>query len=385
MANSLTFGIVAGEKSGDILGASLIIEMRRRYPNARFIGIGGSNMIDAGCESLFDIERLSVMGFIEPLGRLPELFRIKATLTKHFTANPPDAFIGIDAPDFNLRLEAPLREANIKTVHYVSPSVWAYREKRIFSIKKAVDLMLTLFPFETQIYHDHDIKAKFVGHPLADQINFDDRKPQNRADFGLSAEDLVVALMQGSRSGEMNRLAPTFFAAAIQARQENPALTYLIPASSSDTRLLISQKLKEVGLIDDSSFRLVDNSHNAMSAADFVLMASGTATLEALLLRRPMIICYKLASLTYFLASSMVKIPNVGLRNLLAGERIVPEYMQDQVTVDTLTSEILRFAAGGKATESMLAKFEEIHHMLRLNASKASVDAILELLGRGED
>ncbi len=384
MANSLTFGIVAGEKSGDILGASLIIEMRRRYPSAQFIGIGGSKMIEAGCQSLFDIERLSVMGFIEPLGRLPELFRIKARLRQYFIANPPDAFIGIDAPDFNLRLEVELHAANIKTVHYVSPSVWAYREKRIYSIKKAVDLMLTLFPFETQIYHDHAIKAKFVGHPLADQIDFEDRKQQSRAELGLSAKDLVVALMPGSRAGEINRLAPTFFAAAIQARQENPGLTYVIPVSSSDTRLLINQKLKEVGLIDDSSFQLVDNSHVAMSAADFVLMASGTATLEALLLRRPMIICYKLASLTYFLASRMVKIPNVGLPNLLAGERIVPEYMQDQVTVDTLTAEILRFAVGGSATESMLAKFGDIHRMLRLNASKASVDAILELLGRGE-
>lgn len=384
MADSLTFGIVAGEKSGDILGASLIKAMRQRHPNATFVGIGGSQMIEAGCESLFDMERLSVMGFIEPLGRLPELFRIKAKLRQYFIANPPDAFIGIDAPDFNLRLETELRQAHIKTVHYVSPSVWAYREKRIFTIKKAVDLMLTLFPFETQIYEDHGIGVKFVGHPLADEIDFEDRKQRSRTELSLEPNDLVVALMPGSRTGEINRLAPTFFAAAIQAQQQNPALKFVIPCSSSDSRILVGHKLKEIGLIDDASFQLIDSSHRAMSAADFILMASGTATLEALLLRRPMIICYKLASLTYFLASRMVKIPSVGLPNLLAGERIVPEYMQSQVTVETLTSEILRFAAGSDASESMLATFEAIHRMLRLNASQTAVDAIMEMIGGGK-
>jgi lipid-A-disaccharide synthase len=380
MADSLTFGIVAGEKSGDILGASLIREMCQRYPDAKFIGIGGSQMIEAGCSSLFDLERLSVMGFIEPLGRLPELFRIKAKLRQYFTANPPDAFIGIDAPDFNLRLESELRHAKIKTVHYVSPSVWAYREKRIFTIKKAVDLMLTLFPFETQIYQDHGVKAKFVGHPLADQIDFEDRRQQSRTELALSSKGTVVALMPGSRAGEINRLAPVFFEAAIRALQENPGLKFVIPCSSSDTRLLVGQRLKQIGLLDSESFQLTDSSHRAMSAADFVLMASGTATLEALLLRRPMIICYKLASLTYFLASRMVKIPNVGLPNLLAGQRIVPEYMQAEVTEETLTAEILHFAAGGEATESILAKFAEIHHMLRRNASGQAADAIMEML-----
>jgi lipid-A-disaccharide synthase len=380
MANSLTFGIVAGEKSGDILGSGLILEMRRRYPDAKFVGIGGTQMIEAGCVSLFELERLSVMGFVEPLGRLPELFRIKSSLRQYFAKNPPDAFIGIDAPDFNLRLEAELRQAKIKTVHYVSPSVWAYREKRIFKIKKAVDLMLTLFPFETQVYQDHSIKATCVGHPLADQIDFEDRKPHSRAKLGLSPSDTVVALMPGSRAGEINRLAPIFLAAAIRALQEDSTLKFVIPCSSSDTRLLVGQKLQQIGLLDSESFQLTDSSHGAMSAADFVLMASGTATLEALLLRRPMIICYKLASLTYFLASRMVKIPNVGLPNLLAGERIVPEYMQAAVTEETLAAEILRFAAGGEATESILAKFDEIHHMLRRNASHQAVNAIMEML-----
>ncbi len=380
MSEPLTFGIVAGEKSGDMLGASLIREMRRRHPDAKFLGIGGSQMIAEGCESLFNIERLSVMGFIEPIGRLPELFSIKAALRERFIAMRPTAFIGIDAPDFNLRLERELHQAGIKTVHYVSPSVWAYREKRIYSIKQSVDLMLTLFPFETQIYEQHQVPVKFVGHPLADQIDFEDRKMQCRGKYGLAADDLVVALMPGSRAGEISRLAPTFFAAAIKALEQNVRLSYLIPCSSPDAQILVAQKLKEIGLLEDTNFKLVDSSHDAMSAADFVLMASGTATLEALLLRRPMIICYKLASLTYFLASRMVKVPSVGLPNLLAGERLVPEYIQNQVTEDVLTAEILRFAQGLEAQGAMLDKFESIHRSLRLNASQQAVDAILEMV-----
>lgn len=380
MSRTLTFGIVAGEKSGDILGASLIKEMRSRYSNVQFVGIGGEEMIAAGCESLFPMERLSVMGFIEPLGRLPELFSIKRQLVERFVANPPDAFIGIDAPDFNLRLELELKTANIKTVHYVSPSVWAYRAKRIFKIKKAVDLMLTLFPFETQIYVEHGIPVKFVGHPLADQIGFDDRKSVQRKSLGLSDDDSVIALMPGSRSGEINRLAPVFFAAAIQALQRHSNVKFLIPYSSADSKIIIQQKLDEVGLLSLENFQLVDSSHRAMSASDFVVMASGTATLEALLLRRPMIICYKLASLTYALASRMVKIPHVGLPNLLASKELVPEYMQSAVTVDAIGNEIDQFLAKPEASRQILKTFDVIHRQLRLGASATACDSIEALL-----
>ncbi len=381
MSKPLIFGIVAGEKSGDILGASLILEMRKRHPDAQFVGIGGDAMIAAGCQSMFEMDRLSVMGFVEPLGRLPELFGIKRQLREYFVANPPLAFIGIDAPDFNLRLESELHNAGIKTVHYVGPSVWAYRAKRIVAIKKAVDLMLTLFPFETQIYKDHGIKVACVGHPLADQIGFTDAKQQVRAELGIDQDAKVIALMPGSRSGEINRLAPIFFGAAIKSLQRNPSLRFLIPCSSADNRRLIGDIMRQLGLLSGEQFCLLDDSRQAMSAADFVVMASGTATLEALLLRRPMVICYKLAALTFAIASKMVKIPNVGLPNLLAGKRLVPEYLQGQVTVDAVSGEIIKFVSEPESTAAMLKEFTSIHKRIRLGASAQAVNAIESLVG----
>ena len=381
MSKPLSFGIVAGEKSGDILGASLILEMRKRHPDVEFVGIGGDDMIAAGCRSMFEMDRLSVMGFVEPLGRLPELFGIKRQLREYFIANPPLAFIGIDAPDFNLRLESELHNVGIKTVHYVGPSVWAYRAKRIVAIKKAVDLMLTLFPFETQIYKDHDIKVACVGHPLADEIGFTDAKEQTRSELGIAQDAKVIALMPGSRSGEITRLAPIFFGAAIKSLQRNPSLRFLIPCSSADNRRLVGDIMRQLGLLSGEQFCLLDDSRQTMSAADFVVMASGTATLEALLLRRPMVICYKLAALTFAIASKMVKIPNVALPNLLAGKLLVPEYLQGQVTVDAVSDEIIKFVSEPESTAAMLKEFTTIHKRIRLGASVQAVNAIESLVG----
>jgi lipid-A-disaccharide synthase len=381
MSKPLSFGIVAGEKSGDILGASLILEMRKRHPDVEFVGIGGDDMIAAGCRSMFEMDRLSVMGFVEPLGRLPELFGIKRQLREYFIANPPLAFIGIDAPDFNLRLESELHNVGIKTVHYVGPSVWAYRAKRIVAIKKAVDLMLTLFPFETQIYKDHDIKVACVGHPLADEIGFTDAKEQTRSELGIAQDAKVIALMPGSRSGEITRLAPIFFGAAIKSLQRNPSLRFLIPCSSADNRRLVEDIMRQLGLLSGEQFCLLDDSRQTMSAADFVVMASGTATLEALLLRRPMVICYKLAALTFAIASKMVKIPNVALPNLLAGKLLVPEYLQGQVTVDAVSDEIIKFVSEPESTAAMLKEFTTIHKRIRLGASVQAVNAIESLVG----
>jgi|TARA_B110000483_G_scaffold242323_1_gene327845 lipid-A-disaccharide synthase len=381
MSKPLFFGIVAGEKSGDILGASLILEMRKRHPDVEFVGIGGDDMIAAGCRSMFEMDRLSVMGFVEPLGRLPELFGIKRQLREYFIANPPLAFIGIDAPDFNLRLESELHNVGIKTVHYVGPSVWAYRAKRIVAIKKAVDLMLTLFPFETQIYKDHDIKVACVGHPLADEIGFTDAKEQTRSELGIAQDAKVIALMPGSRSGEITRLAPIFFGAAIKSLQRNPSLRFLIPCSSADNRRLVEDIMRQLGLLSGEQFCLLDDSRQTMSAADFVVMASGTATLEALLLRRPMVICYKLAALTFAIASKMVKIPNVALPNLLAGKLLVPEYLQGQVTVDAVSDEIIKFVSEPESTAAMLKEFTTIHKRIRLGASVQAVNAIESLVG----
>ncbi len=380
MTDPLRIGIVAGEKSGDILGASLIQELKNLYPDAEFIGIGGPDMMEAGCQSIVPMDRLSVMGFIEPLGRLPELFSIKRQLESLFIANPPAVFVGIDSPDFNLRLEATLKQHNIRTVHYVSPSVWAYREKRIHKIKRAVDLMLTLFPFETEIYKQHGVAVECVGHPLADQIDFTDRKSQHRAQLELQDTDQVVALLPGSRGSEISRLAPTFLSAALECLQQLPGLKFLVPFSGVEARTRLEEQFKSASIMGHDQFKLVDDSQVAMSAADLVVLASGTATLEAMLLRRPMVVNYRLAALTYALASRIVKVPHIALPNLLSGKRLVPEYIQDDVTVSNLRAEILSFFDGDQSTDDLLSEFQTLHEALRKNASVTAATAISTLI-----
>lgn len=380
MSKAPVFGIVAGEKSGDILGAGLMMALREKYPDAEFIGIGGPDMIALGFQSLFPMERLSVMGFVEPLGRLPELFAIKKQLRKYFSANPPAAFIGIDSPDFNLRLEEELKQQNIKTVHYVSPSVWAYRKKRIYKVMRSVDLMLTLFPFETAVYERHNVPVKCVGHPLADTIGFENKKQLCREQLGLEADDAVVALMPGSRSGEIKRLAPVFLSAALESLQDHPQLRFLLPYSSASNKALLHTMLKNNGVFSGDQFKLVDDSHAAISAADLVVLSSGTATLETLLLRRPMIVGYKLAAATYAIASRLVKIPFVALPNLLAGRQLVPEYIQHKLTTETVRADIVKFMDKPESHEPLMQEFEKIHRSLRLDASAQAAAAIFALL-----
>lgn len=380
MAHQIRFAIVAGEQSGDTLGAGLIAALRSLYPEAEFIGIGGPKMIAQGCRCLADMERLAVMGFVEPLGRLPELLRIKKTLETEFISNPPAAYIGIDAPDFNLRVARRLREHGIKTVHYVSPSVWAYREKRIHGIKRSVDLMLTLFPFETEVYEQHGVAARCVGHPLADQIDFTDRKQDNRQALGIAANTPVLTLMPGSRSGEIKRLGPDLIGAALEARQHVPKLQVLIPAAGKEAHQQLQQLLRQAHVFSGDEIRLMDDSHAAISAADLVVLASGTATLEAMLLRRPMVVVYRLAALTYWLASKMVKIPYVALPNLLAGKRLVPEYIQQQVSVPVLRDEIVNFFTTAQQGADYLQQFDEIHRLLRRDASASAAAAIADLV-----
>jgi len=378
----LRFGIVASETSGDRLGAGLIAALREHYPGAEFIGVGGRRMIDAGCQSLVPMDRLAVMGFVEPLGRLPELLRIKRLLEKTFIDNPPAAFIGIDSPDFNLRVAATLNRRGIPTVHYVSPSVWAYREKRIAGIGRAVNLMLTLFPFETEIYQANNIPVRCVGHPLADAIDFADRRAEHRELLGLAADDQVLTLMPGSRSGEIKRLGPDFIGAALEAQQYCPRLTFLIPCAGEEAKRSIRDQLAAANVFSSNHFRLVDDSHVAISAADLVLMASGTATLEAMLLRRPMIVCYRLAALTYLIASRMVKIPHVALPNLLAGRELVPEYLQGDVRVPVLRVEIVNFFRQPRDWQATLETFDALHRELRRDASAQAAAAVADLVAQ---
>ena len=382
MSDHYRFGIVAGEKSGDILGASLISALRSYFPNAEFIGIGGSEMVALGCESLCPIDRLSVMGFVEPLRRLPELLTLKRKLRRRFLAERIDAFIGIDSPVFNLSLAKALKSKGIKTIHFVSPTIWAYRENRVFNIKKSIDLMLTLFPFEKDLYKKHKIKAECVGHPLADQLSLKDRSCNYRTQLGIPNDQTVVALLPGSRVDEVNRLAPMFFETALEALQKYPKLKFLVPFSNLETHLRLKSYMANLSIVAGEQFTLVNDSHAALDASDFAFITSGTATLEALFLRKPMVICYKLAPISYLIGSRLIKVPYIGLPNILANEKIVPEYIQKEVTTTALLDELDEFMSGMKSFSELLIKYEEIHEDLRGGASEKAASEIFRLVSK---
>ena len=382
MSDHYRFGIVAGEKSGDILGASLISALRNYFPNAEFIGVGGSEMVALGCESLCPIDRLSVMGFVEPLRRLPELLTLKRKLRRRFLAERIDAFIGIDSPVFNLSLAKALKNKGIKTIHFVSPTIWAYRENRVFNIKKSIDLMLTLFPFEKDIYKKHKIKAECVGHPLADQLSLKDRSCNRRTQLGIPNDQTVVALLPGSRVDEVNRLAPMFFETALEALQKYPKLKFLVPFSNLETHLRLKSYMANLSIVAGEQFTLINDSHAALDASDFAFITSGTATLEALFLRKPMVICYKLAPISYLIGSRLIKVPYIGLPNILANEKIVPEYIQKEVTTTALLGELDEFMGGVKSFSELLIKYEEIHEDLRGGASEKAASEIFRLVSK---
>lgn len=364
--------------------------LQRRYPDCRFIGVGGPRMLACGFETLTPMERLSVMGFVEPLGRLPELLRLKKTLVERFRHERPAVVIGIDSPGFNLRLEQAVHDLGIPTVHYVSPSVWAWGQGRIKKIARAVDLMLTLFPFELEIYQRHQIAAVCVGHPLADQIdvNADQRqvKASAREQLSLAAEARIICLMPGSRMTEVSRLAPDFILAAQQSLQIDPSLHFVLPCATPSLREWLQDYLMQSSDVSSAlreSITLLDgNSHTAMRAADLVLLASGTATLEAMLLQRPMIVCYKLAPLTWWLASRLVKVPNVSLPNLLARRPLVPEYLQHAVMPGTLSDEMIGFLQNPQRIDDLSQAFKEIHQSIRLDADEQAAAAIAKLINK---
>ncbi|MDT8428644.1 MAG: lipid-A-disaccharide synthase [Pseudomonadales bacterium] len=379
----LRIGIIAGEVSGDTLGAGLMRAIQHRHPDVVFEGIGGPKMIACGFNSLFSMERLSVMGFVEPLARLPELLRIKKQLETRFFHDPPDVFIGIDSPGFNLRIEQSLHDRGIATVHYVSPSVWAWGEKRIHKIARAVDLMLVLFPFETAIYEQHDIAVCFVGHPLGDlqdpAADISQQQADARQALGITGQGRVLALMPGSRRDEVNRLGSIFIATAKACRQEMPDLQFVLPCANTERLQQVRQLLSE-NQLEDGIHVFAGNSQLAMQAADLVLLASGTATLEAMLLKKPMVVCYRLAPLTWMLASRMVKVPYVSLPNLLAGERLVPEFLQHQVQVPLLKSQICTLLDARAERDRLAIKFTRIHEKIRCNAEEKAATAVLGLI-----
>ncbi|WP_422911594.1 lipid-A-disaccharide synthase [Pseudomonas sp. MAC6] len=377
MTDLMRVALVAGEASGDILGAGLMQALKAQYPQIEFIGVGGPLMQAQGLTSYFPMERLSVMGLVEVLGRLPELLSRRKRLINTLITEKPDVFIGIDAPDFNLTLELKLRQAGIKTVHYVSPSVWAWRQKRVLKIREACDLMLTLFPFEAQFYQDHQVPVRFVGHPLADTIPQQADRTAARDALSLSNDQPVVALLPGSRGGEVARLGSLFLDAALRLRTLRPGIQFVLPCSSPERRAQLEQLL--VGR--DLPLTLLNGrSHEALAACDAVLIASGTATLEALLYKRPMVVAYKVAPLTYRILKRLVTSAYISLPNLLAERLLVPEMIQDAATPEALAQLLAPLLDGG---EVQTEGFDVIHRALRRDASVQAAKAVLQLAGRG--
>jgi lipid-A-disaccharide synthase len=379
VSDHIHIGIVVGEASGDILGAALMHELRKHFPNANFSGIGGPRMLAEGFHSYFPQDRLAVMGLIEPLKRLPELLRIRKFLREHFIANPPAVFIGIDSPDFTIPLEASLKENGIKTVHYVSPSVWAWRQKRIFKIARAVDLMLTLLPFEARFYQEHNVPVEFVGHHLADEIPLQVDKQAARKTLGLAEEGRIVALLPGSRSAEVERMGDLFMRTAVVCLEQDPSLRFIIPAANSDRYRQLHIALNDY--VDFPIELIHGHSHEAMAAADVVLLASGTVTLEALLLKKPMVVAYKLAPLSHLILSWLVKTPWISLPNLLAQKMLVPELLQDKATPEALGSAVMNYFDNPDQARQLSETFAAMHIELKRDASARAADAIRKLIG----
>ena len=381
-ARKVTFAIVAGEASGDILGAGLIRSLRLRYPNARFVGIGGDEMIAEGFHSLVPMERLSVMGLVEVLGRIQELFDIRARLMDYLLATPPDVVIGIDSPDFTLGIERRCRDAGIPTAHYVSPSVWAWRQKRIFKIAKSVNLMLTLFPFEARFYEEHSVPVAFVGHPLADRIPMMPDTAGARQSLGLRQDAPVLAILPGSRGGEVERLGTLFLEAARWIQGKRPDLQLVIPCVNRERERQV-RALVEALDVKLAVTIVRGRSREVMASSDVVLLASGTATLEAMLLKKPMVVGYRLSRVSYALVSRLVKVPFVALPNLLAKEQLVPELLQDNASPESLGEAVLERLENESERARLTAAFSRLHEQLRQGADEQSAAAISALIEGG--
>ena len=376
-----TFAIVVGEHSGDTLGAGLMQQLLNSYPQAEFIGIGGPKMQALGFNSLFDMDELSVMGVFEVLGRLRRLLHIRKSLTDYFSANKPSVFIGIDAPDFNITLEERLKAQNVKTVHYVSPSVWAWREKRVFKIAKATNMVLSLLPFEKAFYDKHQVPCTFVGHSLADDIPMNSDKAAARNSLGLSESATILALMPGSRGGELSRLVEPFLLTAKKLLLNKPEhikeLLFVVPMIS-EKRAEQFKELHKKFAPEIAVNIIIGETQKVMAASDCLLTASGTVTLEAALVKRPMVICYKFNPLTYHMFKGFVKLKWFSLPNLLANKSLVPELLQGQVTVDNIIPLVEERLYQDQS--ALNQAFTTIHQTLKQDASKQAANAVIDLL-----
>ncbi len=358
--------------------------LRELYPQIVFEGVGGPRMLAQGFVSFYPLDRLSVMGLVDPLKRLPELLRMHRNLINHFLSQPPDVYIGIDSPDFNLGIERQLRRVGIKTVHYVSPSVWAWRQGRVKKIARAVDLMLTLLPFEAAFYREHAVPVHFVGHPLADQYALEPDTAAARQQLDCAHEPRIVAILPGSRGGEINLLAPVFFQTMAQLLKRDPGCFFLIPAANEErfARLqqILDAAIQGAPQLSDRVRLLLGQSREVMTAADLVLMASGTTTLEAMLLKKPMVVAYKLPPVSYRIMSRLIKTKFIALPNLLAGEALVPELLQDDVNSDALCRALEQWLDQPERVVALKRRFAELHRLLRRDASGAAAQAVAQLL-----
>jgi lipid-A-disaccharide synthase len=378
--NVKTIALVAGETSGDLLGSHLIEALKQSLPNARFIGIGGPKMQAAGMEILFPMEKLAVFGFIDALIHLREILGIRNKLKAALFATPPDLFIGIDAPDFNLNLEAALKQKGIPTVHYVSPSIWAWRGERIHKIKHAVSHILTLFPFEAAIYEKAGIPVTFVGHPLADILPELPKRDLMREQMRIQKHHKVYAFLPGSRRSEVRYLAATYIETAKEILKKEPGAQFLVPLASRETRTIFEDILWKLDAQELPITMLFGHAHDAMIAADGVLVASGTATLEAALLKRPMVITYKMLPLTYWLSKRKAYLPYVGLPNVLAGKFVVPEILQDDATPENLAQALLNLVGNKNAVAELEVLFGHFHTQLKQDTAHKAAQAILPYL-----
>ena len=374
--------MVAGEASGDMLGSMMIQALQRRFPNAEFVGIAGPKMQSAGCRTLFPMETLAVNGYAEVLRNLRPILSIRKQLKLALLQDPPDVFIGVDAPDFNFGLEKSLKSAGITTVHYVSPSIWAWRGERIKKIAQCVSHMLTLFPMEAPLYQKQGIPVSYVGHPLADVFPLQPDRELMREQMRIAAHFKVFALLPGSRQNEVRNLAATYVETARLLYEQFPQSLFLVPLISRQTRDLFEQEIYRCKAQDLPIRIMFGHAHDAIIAADAVLVASGTATLETALLKRPMVITYKVSRITYRLMWHRKYLPYIGLPNVLAGEFIVPEILQDDATPANLAQALGNLVANPKVCEKLVERFEKMHLALRQNTAQRAADAIAPYLER---
>lgn len=378
------FALVAGEASGDQLGAGLIQALRARFPGATFAGVGGDAMRRAGLDTWHDASELAVMGLTEVLAHLPRLLKLRARLQRRVLAWQPDVFIGIDAPDFNLGLERRLRRHGLRTVHYVSPSIWAWRRGRAAKIGHSADRVLCLFPMEPPIYAAYGVDARFVGHPMADEMPLQPDRQAARRRLGLSRQGPVLAVLPGSRRGEIGRLGAVFLEAAARVAAEVPGLQVVVPAANPGCREML-EALAAASPLRGDALRILDGqARDAMVAADVVLIASGTATLEGLLAKRPMVVGYRVSRTTAAIvrALGLLKVDLYSLPNVLAGERLVPELVQEACTPERLSAAVLDYLRDPALAARLEPRFTEIHRSLRCDASTRAADVIETLIAR---